>query len=296
MKLILTVPLIASLAVLFGAAQVAGAFAPDLRESFFSNGQAVPRFVDQSITEATAAAAAADVEVMVVRGDPEAKQPKDLVLAQTPAPGKRLRRGQPVRLTVSPGVFPPNVVGKTVDQARAELLLADWKAAPELERRALPGAPPNVVLEQRPAPDELAPDKGPITLIVPSASLTVGRPTMTSDGRSVAEAVDGTLETGAWATAGQPGWVEVSLAGPATIGVVNLVAATVQETPAAVELWAWDVNGRFFPLHLFTTVVTDGATLSAQLDTVAHEVVKLRIVTTKADSAIGWREIEALAP
>ena len=78
--------------------------------------------------------------------------------------------------------------------------------------------------------------------------------------------------------------------------MVNLVAATVQETPATVELWAWDARGRFFALHLFTMGVTDGATLSAQLDVPAHEVVKLRIVTTETTSLIAWREIEALAP
>jgi hypothetical protein len=46
---------------------------------------------------------------------------------------------------------------------------------------------------------------------------------------------------------------------------------------------------------LFNTVVTDGATLSAQLEAPAREVVKLRIVTTETASPIGWREIEALA-
>jgi hypothetical protein len=296
MPLMRAVPLLASVAVLFGATHLAGALAPDLRDGFGSEERVVPALVDQPITEAKEDAAAAGLEVVVTRGDPDAQQPKDLVLAQTPAPGAQLHRGQPVRLTVSPGILPPNVVGKTIDQARAELLLAGWSAAPELERRAVPGTSPNVVLNQRPGRDELAPDRGPVTLIVPSGSLTVGRLTSTSSGRTAAEAVDGKLETIAWPSAGPPSWVEVSLVSPSTIGVVNLVAATTEDLLVTIELWAWDARGHFFPLHLFTTGVTDGATLSARLDAPAHEVVKLRIVTTETTSSIGWREIEALAP
>jgi hypothetical protein len=186
------------------------------------------------------------------------------------------------------------MVGKTVDQARAELLLAGWSAAPELERRTVPNVVPNIVLDQRPGPDELAPDKGPVTLIVPSASLTVGRQTMTNYGGTAADAVDGRSETVAWLTADPPSWIEVNLAGPTTVGVVNLVAATADETPVTVEVWAWDASGKFAPLHLFNAVVADGATLSAKLDAPAREVVKLRIVTTATTSSLGWREIEAL--
>ena len=83
---------------------------------------------------------------------------------------------------------------------------------------------------------------------------------------------------------------------PSTVGVVNLVAATTEDLLVTIELWAWDARGRFIPLHLFTTGVTDGATLSAQLDPPAQEVVKLRIVATETTSPIGWREIEALEP
>jgi hypothetical protein len=183
-----------------------------------------------------------------------------------------------------------------VDQARAELLLVGWSATPELERRAVPDARPNVVLEQRPAPDELVPDRGPITLMVPSGSLTVGRLTRTSDGGTAAATVDGKLETVAWPAGGPPSWVEVSLAGPSAVAVVNLVAVTLDDQLVTVEVWAWDVSGRFFPLHLFTTGVNDGATLSAQLDPPAQEIVKLRIVTTETTSSLGWREIEVLAP
>jgi hypothetical protein len=294
MKWVHAIPLLASLAVVFFAVQVADALAPDWRAGLFSQGHVVPILVNRSITEANETARMAGLAVVVIRGDPGAKQPKDLVLAQSPAPGTHLRRGSSIRLTVSPGIRPPYVVGKTVEQARAELLLAGWSAAPELERRTVPGASPNVVLDQRPGPDELAADKGAITLIVPSASLTVGGLTSSNDGRTAAETVDGKLETVTWPTAGPPSWVEVRLAGASTVGVVNLVAATVHDTPAIVELWAWDASGRFFPLHIFNTVVTDGAMLSAQLDAPAREIVKLRIATTTTTSSIGWREIDAL--
>jgi PASTA domain len=296
MDLTRAIPLIASLAVIFGVARVADALAPDLRDGFFSRERVVPALIHRPITAAKEEAVAAGLDVVVSQGDLGAKQPKDLVLAQSPAPGARLRPGQPIRLTVSPGILPPNVVGKTVDQARAELLLAGWSAAPELERRAVPNASPNVVLDQRPGPDELAPDKGPVTLVVPAASLTGGRLTRMSDGGTAADAVDGKLETAVWPATGPPSWVEVRLASPSTVGVVNLVAATTEDLLVTVELWAWDTRGRFFPLHLFTTGVTDGATLSAQLDAPAQEVVSLRIVTTETTGSLGWREIEALAP
>ena len=294
MKMIVAVPLLASLAVVLVAAQLASSLAPDLRDGLFAQSQAVPALVNRSLTEAKEAAEAAGLAVVVIRGDPAAKQPKDIVLAQSPGPGAHLRRGKTIRLTVSPGMTPPNVVGKTVDQARAELLLAGWSAAPELERRTVPNVGRNVVLDQRPGPDELAPDKGPVTLIVPSASLTVGRQTATNYGGAAADAVDGRSETVAWPTADPPSWVEVSLAGPSTVGVVNLVAATTRDTPVTVELWAWDSSGHFAPLYLLNALATDGATLSANLDEPAQEVVKLRIVTTATTSSIGWREIEAL--
>jgi hypothetical protein len=295
MKIIVAVPLLASLTIVFFAAQLADSLAPDLHDGLFSRGQVVPALVDRSITEATEAAGAAGLAIVVIRGDPAAKQPKGIVLAQSPAPGAYLQRGKPLRLTVSPGMAPPNVIGKTVDLARTELLLAGWSAAPELERRTVPNASPNLVLDQRPGPADLAPDKGPITLIIPSASLTVGRLTSTNGGRAAAEAVDGKSETVAWPPTGPPSWVEISLAGPSTVGVVNLVAATARDTPVTVELWAWDSSGHFEPLYLFNAFVTDGATLSARLDTPAQDVVKLRIATTATTSQIGWREIEALA-
>jgi hypothetical protein len=58
----------------------------------------------------------------------------------------------------------------------------------------VPDTGPNVVLNQRPGRDELAPDRGPVTLIVPLGSLTVGRLTSMSDGGTAAETVDGKLE------------------------------------------------------------------------------------------------------
>src|SRR6185295_17705957 len=102
-----------------------------LREGLFSSGQVVPALENKPLAEANEVAGAAGLAVVVTRGDPSAKQPKDLVLAQSPAAGGHLRRAESVRLTVSPGLVPPNVVGKTVDQARAALLLEGWSAAPE---------------------------------------------------------------------------------------------------------------------------------------------------------------------
>src|SRR5262249_37054976 len=187
MKLILAVPLLASLAVVLVVARLAGSLLPSLPGGLFSPNRTVPSLVNRSLAEATALAQAAGLTVSITRGDPNLGQVKDTVLAQAPPAGAQLRGGDTVRLTVSPGLKPPNVVGKTLDQARADLLLAGWSAAPEPEVRTVAGALPNVVLEQRPGPDDLAPSKGTVTLVIPSASLTVGRPTLTSYGQPATE-------------------------------------------------------------------------------------------------------------
>jgi beta-lactam-binding protein with PASTA domain len=87
MQLLRAVPLLASVAVLFGVTQLAGALVPALRDGFGSEERVVPALVHRPITEAKEEAPAAGLEVVVTRGDPGAQQPKDLVLAQAPAPG-----------------------------------------------------------------------------------------------------------------------------------------------------------------------------------------------------------------
>jgi PASTA domain-containing protein len=295
MKLLVVLPLVASVAVVFFAARVADSLAFDWH-GLLDRGPVAPSLVNRPITEANEVADNAGLTVVVSRVDASAKQPRDVVVAQSPGPGAHLRPGEPIRLTVSPGLLAPNVIGRTVDQARADLLQAGWSAAAEVETRGVAAGSPNLVLDQRPRADELVSDRAPVTLIVPLVSLTVGRPTSTSAGPAAAEAVDGKRETVAWPTGDAPCWVEVNLAGPSRVGAVNLVAATARDTPATIEVWAWDAGGRFLPLYLFTTNVTDGATLHGQLPAPAENVVKLRIATTATESPIGWREIEAIAP
>ena len=88
--------------------------------------------------------------------------------------------------------------------------------------------------------------------------------------------------------------MEVEFGAPITVSALSLQVATEKSGPALTEVWAWDVNRRFFPLHLFAGPVADGAELSTQLDQPVSNVVKLRVATTSASSPIGWREIVVL--
>src|SRR5689334_4855331 len=102
MKLILAVPLLASLAVVLFAARLAGSLMPGLPDGLFSPNRTVPSLVNRPLAEASAAAQAAGLNVTVTRGDPNVGQVKDTVLAQSPPAGAQLRGGDSVRLTVSP--------------------------------------------------------------------------------------------------------------------------------------------------------------------------------------------------
>src|SRR5918999_1830483 len=80
--------------------------------------------IGMSMTDAKAKLETAGLTVKTGKGSYDAKVPKDHVLRVSPEPGSRFKAGDSVTLYPSRGRFPievPDVTGKTLDQAKAEL-------------------------------------------------------------------------------------------------------------------------------------------------------------------------------
>ena len=249
-----------------------------------------PTLANRSLTQARDVAERQGIELNVAARIPTEDLPKDQVIEQNPPPGSALAPGQAIDVTVSGGLKPPRVVGKTLDQARVDLLVAGWPVAPEVETRPA-GGPPNVVVAQKPAPDEAVDARTPVTLIVSQRDLAYNKPTRTSAGQTAAEAVDGQEATAVRLADRPPRWLEIDFGAPVTVASVALQPLVAQPGSLVVELWAWDAGGKFFPLQLITEEVADGQTLQVRLPQPAEGIVRLRVATTVAPAGFGWREI-----
>src|SRR3712207_4665327 len=86
----------------------------------------VPSLVDYDLSEATSIAEAHGLNVAVANTITTDDRPRGTVISQDPQPDRRVRKGNDVKLTISAGIRPPNVVGKPVDEARAILVRAGW--------------------------------------------------------------------------------------------------------------------------------------------------------------------------
>lgn len=287
-------PLVFSLGVVGSLLGLYGAAAPKLFRGPTS--LPAPTLTERTLDEAIEAARLQGVAVAVADRKPTENLPKNMVIAQEPPPGSHLKRDEPVKLTLSAGLLPPSVVGKTLEQARIALIVAGWSAVPQVETRPTGGSGPNLVVDQRPKPDEAVEQKGPVTLVVGITNLAHGKTVRTSLGGLAPEAVDGQPATVAWVPGVVAGWIEIDLGGPSTVGAISLQLAQEQPGPATIELWAWDVNNRFFPIHAFTQDTADNLTLTARLAQPAANLTRLRVATTTAPSPIGWREITILQP
>ena len=255
-----------------------------------------PTLTSRPLAEAQAAAQSMGLTVEVARTQLSDEAPKDVVLDQQPRPGVRVEPGSILKLTISDGLRPPSVIGKTVDQARVQLIIDGWKPNPDLETRIANGSSPNVVIDQRPRPDEAAREKGAVTLIVAAPNLAHAKGALTSANVAAPEAVDGQPATYTLAWNGAPSWFEIELGGAVSIGTVSLLPAVKQPGSAVVELWAWDATGRFFPIHLFNQPVADNVPLPARLSPPIANVVRLRVATTSSVGQLGWREVTVLGP
>ena len=286
------VPLLASIGVAALAWLILNTMLPTLFQPF--QVVEVPTLTNRTLGEATDLARAFGLEVNVASSQPTDDVPKDLVIGQVPDPGGQLRRGGAVKLTVSAGLRPPDLVGQPLDQARVLLVRSGWFAAPDVESRPTSQLPPGDVVEQHPGPQEAAPQKGPVKLVVAIPNLSQGKAVLTSAGGRAPAAVDGDEESVAWVPGGPPTWIEVNFGGPVTIAEIRLLLAQEVPGPSVIELWGWDVNGRFVPLYLFNQETSDHALLTARLPQPVANIVRLRAATTSSPSPIGWREIAVL--
>lgn len=255
----------------------------------------IPTLLDHDVSEAESIASAHGLNVTVTGAQPTDDRPKDAVLTQSPPPGNRARRGSEIKLTLSAGMRPPNVVGKPVDEARAILTRAGWPVA-GVDTSGDVTAPAGTVIGTRPGPDQTADDrKLGLTLLVSSGNVALGRPAVLSSGtRGPAEAFDGDLNTVGKLEGDPPWWVEVELARPTAVAALELV--TAQEQPAAVahEVWLWLTDGRFVGVHTFAGTTEDGQVLTHRFDQPIRDVRAVRIATIKAESQVAWREIRVL--
>lgn len=284
-------PLLATVALLLGAYHAYTNVLPRL----FGAGQmvAVPDLRGRSLEEARALASLNGFELLIEAATPTQDLPKGLVAGQQPQPGRSFPRGGTIRLTLSAGIPAPELVGKSVNEARRELIRNGW-AAPKVEGRYLPGTPRGAVVEQRPPPGELAADRGAMTLVVAAQNLAAGQAAWSSSNQpAVGAVVDEDVGT-AWRAAG-PGrqWVEVGLGVPRAIGGIELLPEG-PGGPAVHEVWVWDAAGGSQPVHTFRVAGATRDPLFHHFERSLEGVVKVRIVTVESVGPVGWREVRVL--
>jgi hypothetical protein len=184
------------------------------------------------------------------------------------------------------------VSGKPVDEARAILIRTGWTVA-GVETKGDSSAPSGTVVGARPGPDQPAADKSEgITLLVSAGNLAVRRPLVLGTGTpGPAEMVDGDPSSVGKLGASAPTWVEIELAQPSAMASIELV--TAQERPGVTihEVWVWTADNQFRGMHTFVGPTEDNQTLSIRFDQPVRNVRAVRIATTQADGAVGWREI-----
>ena len=136
----------------------------------------VPTVVGDTQEVATGKLRDAGLRVDVKQEQNEANPPGQ-VLTQNPTPGQRVRRGSTVQLTVAtaPGdVRVPNVVGRTVDEARDAIEEAGLEAA--VQTRPDERIAKDVVISQTPGGNSQAPKGSTVNLVVSSGTPQVPVP------------------------------------------------------------------------------------------------------------------------
>lgn len=284
------VPLLASLAIVLAAV---GAFTL-VFPRIFSNFQLVdaPSVVNYDLSEAASIAAAHGLEVKVTNTQPTDDRPKDTVLSQTPAPGGRLRRGNELKLTVSAGIRPPNVIGKSLDEARATLVRSGWSIV-GVETVPDADAPAATVVGTRPGPDATVEDKKQgLTLLVSNGNLAARRPiTLSAGGSPPAQMVDGDPNTAGLLGGPPPAYVEIELARASTLAAVELLVSQSLPGDTIHEIWVWTASNEFRGMHTFAGWTDDNRLLSIRFDQPVRDVRAVRIATTQGTEGQGWREI-----
>jgi beta-lactam-binding protein with PASTA domain/serine/threonine protein kinase len=115
-------------------------------------------------------------------------QPADTVLAQDPAPGKKVKQGTVVRINVSKGPQPvnvPDVTGLAVDQATAQLTSQGFKVTTTPIDSSQPA---NTVLAETPAPGSSAAKGSTVTLTISKGPTASDVPDVTNQDPDTASA------------------------------------------------------------------------------------------------------------
>ena len=271
----------------------------------------VPRLLDYDLSEATSIAAAQGLGVRVINSIATDDRPRDSIVSQEPRPDSRVRRGNEVKLTISAGIRPPNVLGKPLDEARATLVRSGWTVGEVETREDAPGSVGTVVAT-RPGPEEPATSRQqPIALVVsgakavaapapslpapPPANLAIGRPVRLSNQQAYPGViVDGNPGTLGVVNLPLPHWVEIDLAQPSTVVGAELVTYLDRPGDTAYEIWAWTADNKLHGLHTFAGPVQDNQTLSVRFDQAVPAVRTVRVVLKQGTRLTGWREIRIL--
>ena len=127
----------------------------------------VPDVVLRPITDASYRLAERGLEVGERKQVADERVPKSYVIAQRPLPGKVVRTGRKVNLTVSAGtesLAPPNLLGKILRDVEQSLKRTSFSLG--VVSRVAHAAPRDTVLAQDPAPNRLMPNDAAIHLLV----------------------------------------------------------------------------------------------------------------------------------
>jgi serine/threonine-protein kinase len=284
------VPLLGTAALVVAAVSGIMFFIPRLFDGFRMTD--VPNVVGRPMSEAMSVAEASGLTVKASESVPTDDQPKGTVLTQDPPPDRRTRRGSEMKVTISAGMRPPSVVGKSVDEARVILARAGWNVIGTENRTELPGAAGTVV-GTKPGPQELADDrKQGIMLYIGTGNLAAGRSVRLEDGApGSAEMLDGKVETAGYLTKGPPTWIEIDLAQPGPVAAVELITAQDQPGVTVHEVWVTTTDGQFKGMYTFAGPTSDGQMLTTRFAEPVQNVKTVRIATTQAAGRTGWREI-----
>src|ERR671914_675592 len=124
--------------------------------------------IGMSMTDAKAKLETAGLTVKTGKGSYDAKVPKDHVLRVSPEPGSRFKAGDTVTLYPSRGRFPievPDVTGKTLDQAKAELQ-ATGLTPGVVERDYSDNVAKDMVVRTDPEAHEKQQPEEPVTIVL----------------------------------------------------------------------------------------------------------------------------------
>ncbi len=127
----------------------------------------VPNIVGKSVVEALDALSERNLELKKEGARYSAVIPENYVLSQDPIPGTVVKEGTPILVVISLGskiALVPNLVGKTVREARVELNRAGLEMGRFSKLHYQRGK--DVVLGQWPLPDEQVDRKTPIDILV----------------------------------------------------------------------------------------------------------------------------------